>query len=504
VRPVAAKSRREAPPAEQLHKPPRSASKALPPGALLAVICLAQFMVLLDVSIVNVALPSIQHDLAFTTDSLQWVVNIYTIAFGGLLMLGGRAADLFGQRRVFIAGTTLFALASLGCALAASQGQLLAARAAQGIGSAFVSPATLSIVTSSFAEGAERNHAVAVWGAMGALGGSLGALLGGLLTQTVGWPAIFAVNVPLGAVIVLSALRFVAPHRPTEGPGNLDVAGAALVTLAVGALTYAVVRTDRLGWGSAGVLAPLIAGVALLAAFLIVEGRVAKAPLVPLHVFRIERVSAANLLVAVIYSAFFPMFFFLTLYLQRVLHYSPIVTGLLFLPLGLAVFVMSVLAPRLVARFPRAVITAGMLTAATGLALMTGIAPGRGQVWFGLVGGFLMMGGLGLSLVPSTIVATQGLPPGMSGLGSALMNTSRLLGGALGLAILVTVAAAHTRGEFSVSGAQALTDGFSRSLGISAAVCVVGAVTALVLLRGGAGTAPNDPRARTPRRRAAQ
>jgi EmrB/QacA subfamily drug resistance transporter len=441
-------------------------------------------MVLLDVSIVNVALPSIQHDLGFSTDSLQWVVNIYTITFGGLLMLGGRAADLFGQRRVFIGGTVLFALASLACALATSQGQLLAARAAQGIGSAFVSPATLSIVTSSFAEGKERNHAVAVWGAMGALGGALGALLGGLLTQTLGWPAIFAVNVPIGAVIVFAAVRFVPSHRPADGPRDLDVAGAVLVTLALGALTYAVVRTDSLGWGSAGVLAPLLAGLVLLAAFLLVEARVARAPLVPLHVFRIERVSAANILVAIIYSALFPMMFFLTLYLQRVLHYSPILTGLFFVPLGLAVFVMSVLAPRLVARFrPRAVITAGMLTAATGLALMTGIAPGRGQVWFGLVGGFLMMAGLGLSLVPSTIVATQGLPPGMSGLGSALMNTSRLLGGALGLAILVTIATATTRSQGSTSSAHALTDGFSLSLGISAAVCVAGAITALVLLR---------------------
>jgi len=391
---------------------------------------------------------------------------------------------------MFIAGTMLFALSSLACALAASQGQLLAARAAQGIGAAFVSPATLSIVTSSFAQGPERNHAVAVWGAMGALGGSLGALLGGLLTQTIGWPAIFAVNIPIGVVIVLSALRYVPPRQPTHGPRDLDVLGAALITLALGSLTYAVVRSGSLGWGSTGVLAPLIAGLVLLGAFLIVEGRIAKAPLVPLQVFRIERVSAANLLVAIIYSAFFPMFFFLTLYLQSVVHYSPIITGVFFLPLGLAVFVMSVLAPRLVARFgPRTVITAGMLTAAAGLVLMTGIAPGRGHVWFGILGGLLMMAGLGLSLVPSTIVATQGLPPGMSGLGSALMNTSRLLGGALGLAILVTVAAARTRADVSVSGAQALTDGFSRSLGISAAVCIAGAVIALVLLRGRTGHA---------------
>jgi len=281
-------------------------SKAPSPTALLAVVCLAQFMVLLDVSIVNIALPSIQHDLAFSTDSLQWVVKIYTIAFGGLLMLGGRAADLFGQRRVFIAGTALLTLASLGCALAATQGELLAARAAQGVGSALVSPATLSIVTSSFAEGNARNRAVAMWGAMGALGGSLGALLGGLLTQTIGWPAIFAVNVPIGVVIVLLALRFVAPDRAAQTSRNLDVTGAALITLALGALTYAIVSTGRLGWGSPGVLAPLIAGAALLGAFLCVEGRVAQTPLVPLHVFRIERVSAANLLVALIYSAFFP------------------------------------------------------------------------------------------------------------------------------------------------------------------------------------------------------
>ena len=227
------------------------------PAPLLGVVCLAQFMVLLDVSIVNVALPSIQHALSFTTDSLQWVINIYTITFGGLLMLGGRAADLFGQRRVFIAGTVLFAVASLACALASSQGELLAARGAQGIGSALVSPATLSIVTSSFAKSEQRNRAVAVWAAMGALGGSLGARLGGLLTQTFGWPAIFAVNVPIGAVIVTSALHFVPAHRPAKGQGSPDLAGAALVTLGLGAVTYAVVRTDHLGWGSAGVLAPL-------------------------------------------------------------------------------------------------------------------------------------------------------------------------------------------------------------------------------------------------------
>jgi EmrB/QacA subfamily drug resistance transporter len=451
---------------------------------LLAVVCMAQFMVILDVAIVNVALPSIDDGLRFSSTGLQWVVNAYTLTFAGFLMLGGRAADLLGRRRVFLAGTALFAVSSLACALADSRGLLIGARALQGFGGAIVSPATLSIITSSLAEGSERNRGLGLWGAMGALGASSGALFGGLLTQSLGWPAIFAINVPLGLAVIALGVRVIPAGRPHDGPRHFDASGAVLVTAGLVSLTFGIVRTDTLGWGSPGVLAPLAAGVLLLAAFLVVEGWIARQPLVPLSILRRGRLRVANLVVVLLYAGFFPVWFFLTIYLQQVLHLDALTTGIAFLPMTLSIFAASSLAPRVVGRFgERRVIAAGMSAAALGMLLLTGVEPGGTYAGTVLAGAVLTSIGMGFSLVPSTIVAMQGVARSQTGLASGLLNTSRLMGGALGLAVLSTIAEAKTRSEVGVSAARALTDGFALAFGVGAALCVAGAAVAAVLLR---------------------
>ncbi|MEA2155076.1 MAG: hypothetical protein QOE11_1216 [Solirubrobacteraceae bacterium] len=462
---------------------------AIRANALLLVVCLAQFMVILDVAIVNVALPSIRDDLGFSTAGLQWVVNAYTLTFAGFLMLGGRSADLLGRRRVLLAGTAAFALSSLLCAFATTRGLLIGARAVQGIAGAVVSPATLAIVTTSFAEGRERNRALSAWVTMGAVGASSGALLGGALTQTLGWPAIFAVNAPLGLLTIVLGLRVIPRGTRPEGPRHFDVLGATLVTAGLVGLTYGIVRSDALAWGSAGVLVPLLSGVALLAAFAVVEGRVARVPLVPLTIFRLPRLRAANLVVILLYAALFAMFYFVTLYLQQVLGASALRAGLMFLPLTGSVFLGSRVAPRLVSRFGvRAAVVAGMVSATAGLLVLTGVAPGASYAAVVLPGGVLACFGMGLALVPATIAAVQGVPAAQSGLASGLLNTSRLVGGAIGLALLSTIASGHTHAELlaSVAEPRALTDGFGVAFEVGAALCLAGALAALTLLRDGA------------------
>jgi EmrB/QacA subfamily drug resistance transporter len=357
---------------------------------VLVLVCLAQFMVILDVSIVNVALPSIRSGLRFSTTGLQWVVNAYTITFGGFLMLGGRAADLLGRRRVFLAGTALFTLASLLCALASSRGLLLGARALQGFGGAVISPASLSIIATTFAEGSSRNRALGVWGAMAGLGGASGVLFGGLLTQGLGWPAIFLINVPVGIAVIAASRRVVPESRGEQVHRHFDVLGATLVTAGLVVAVYGIVRSESLGWGSSGVLVPLALAAALLALFALVEGRFAKAPLMPLSILRMPRLRAANLVVALLYSAVFSMWFFLTLYMQQVLHYSAVRAGLSFVPMTLSIVLTSSLAPRLVARLGvRPVLATGMLSAAVGLALLTGVRPGGSYLATVLPGGVL-------------------------------------------------------------------------------------------------------------------
>jgi EmrB/QacA subfamily drug resistance transporter len=401
-------------------------------------------MVILDVSVVNVALPSIRNGLHFSTTGLQWVVNAYTLTFGGFLLLGARASDLIGRRLVFVTGAAAFAICSLLCAVAQSKGMLLGARALQGLAGAVLSPATLAIITTTFRDGPERNRGLGAWAAMGGLGASSGALLGGVLTQALSWPAIFAINVPLGALVIALGMRVIptGAARDVNAERHFDVTGAVLVTAGLATLTYGIVRTDTLGWGSTGVLVPLAIAAVLLAAFVYIEQRVAAAPLMPLSIFRLRQLTTANAIVMLLYMGLFSMFFFVTLYMQQVLGYDALQAGLGFLPVTLLVFGGSTLAPRLVARVgARWVLTSGMLIATAGLLLFTGVRPGGSYFTDVLPGGALSGLGMGLALVSGTVTAVQGVPPEQSGLASGLLNTSRLVGGAIGLAVLSTIAA---------------------------------------------------------------
>jgi EmrB/QacA subfamily drug resistance transporter len=399
-------------------------------------------------------------------------------------MLGGRSADLIGRRRVFLAGTTMFALSSLACALAASRGLLIGARTVQGVAGAVTSPATLSIITSTLPEGPERNRGLALWGALGALGASSGALLGGALTQWIGWQAIFAINVPLGLFVVALGTRVIPHIDPVRGPRHFDALGATLMTAGLIGVTFGIVRTDTLGWGALGVLAPLAAGGLLLVAFVYVEARVARVPLVPLSIFRARRLRAANAIVLLMYGANFPAWFFITLFLQQVLHYDAIEAGLAFLPMTLSIFVGSTLAPRVVARFgSRAVIVTAMTSMTAGMLVLSGVAPGDSYVGVVLIGALLTALGMGFSLVPSTIVAMQGVPGAQSGVASGLLNTSRLMGGALGLAVLSTLATSQTHSEIGTVASRALSDGFDLAFTVAAVFALAGAAIAGVALR---------------------
>jgi EmrB/QacA subfamily drug resistance transporter len=465
---------------------PSQASTHKHPTALLVTVCLAQLMVILDISIVNVALPAIHKGLHFSTTDLQWVVNAYTITFAGFLLLGGRASDLLGRRSVFIAGTAMFVIASLLCALANSRGLLIGARALQGLGGAVISPASLAIIATYFKEGKERSRALGAWAATGGAGGAVGVILGGVLTQGFGWPAIFIVNVPIGIGVILSTRIVVAPGGAVQGRRDFDLSGAVLVTAALTAFVFGIVRTDTLGWGATGVLAPLAGGVLLFAAFLYVEGRVARSPLMPLGLFRLARLRSANLIVFLLYSATFGMWYFLSLYLQEVLHDDPIATGLSFLPITLGIVASSYLAPRLVARYgERRVLTTGMLLVGAGLGLLTTVRAGGSYTLEVLPGGVIAALGAGCSFVPATIAAVSGVERSQSGLASGLINTSRLMGGALGLAALATIAASRTHAQLltGVSNASALSSGFQLAFAIAAGLSLLGGLAAFVLLR---------------------
>jgi EmrB/QacA subfamily drug resistance transporter len=455
-------------------------------SVLLVLICLAQFMVVLDISIVNVALPSIRAGLHFSTTGLQWVVSAYTLTFAGFLLLGGRASDLLGRRRVFMAGSALFVASSLACALASSRGLLIAARTVQGFGGAIIAPASLAILATSFAEGRERNRALGMWGAVGGIGGASGVVLGGLLTQGLGWPSIFLINVPVGLAVLLLTPVIVPEGRRTVAERHFDAIGALLVTGGLMAIVYGIVRTDTHSWGSAGVLEPIALGLLLLLGFVAVEGRFARAPLVPLGVFRLRLLRAANLVVFLLGLASFAMWFILSLYLQQVLHLDALSTGFAFLPMTLGIVLASSQAPRLVARFGvRRVIAGGMLGCAVGLALLSGLQPGSSYFVAVLPGGVLAAMGMGMALVPATIVAVQGVPGEQSGLASGLINTSRLMGGALGLAVLSTIAASRTHAQLlgGIGTQRAISDGYQLAFEAGALLCLLGAIAAAALLR---------------------
>src|SRR3954451_14410908 len=441
-------------------------------------------MVILDVSVVNVALPSIRDDLGFSQIDLQWVVNAYTLTLAGFLLLGGRAADLLGDRRVFIFGLSAFTLSSLVGALADQQMVLIVARGIQGVGGAIVTPATLSIITSTFREGPERNRALAAWSAMGGVGGAVGVLLGGVLTEAFGWRSILLINVPVGIWAAVTAFRFVPDGRERSGEHNYDFAGATTITAGLVTLTYAIVRTDVNGWGSPETLIPMAVGLALIGVFLAIEGRFAKRPLVPLRIFRSRTLSSANVVIFFLGGSAFSMWFFVSLYIQQVLHYSPIEAGLGFAPMSATVVAGSALAGRTAARFGAGrVLSAGMACVGIGLLVFSGVSLHGSYVTEVMIPGLVTAFGIGLVFVSGTVTAVAGVDRAETGLASGLVNTSRTFGAALGIAVLATIASARTASA-PVHGAAGLVLGYQRAFLVGSLFAFTGAFVALVFLSG--------------------
>ncbi len=451
----------------------------------LAVICVAQFMVILDVSIVNVALPSIQRGLHFSEQNLLWVLNAYALFFGGFLMLGGRVADKLGRRRVFITGVVVFTTASLFCGLATSTGWLVTARAVQGLGAAILSPAALSILTVTFKEGKERNTALSVWGAIAGAGGAFGVLLGGILTQEFGWQWIFYVNVPIGSAVVLASLFILAPSLAEDERRGFDIPGAITLTSGLVLTVFALVKSTSWGWASAKTLGTLAAAFVLIAAFIAIERRTESA-LVPLSIFRNRSLTVSNLVSLMLGASIFSMFYFLSLYMQQVLGYSALKTGIGYLAIAGAIIVAAGAAQSLVAKLGiRLVMAIGMALAASGLVYFAQISP-QGTYVGTLLPGFLLAGvGLGLSFVPVTIGAVSGVAPHEAGVASGLITTTQQIGGALGVAILSTIAVSATtrfigaHGHGALVSTEALNHGFSIAFWFGAVFAGVGCLVAL-------------------------
>jgi EmrB/QacA subfamily drug resistance transporter len=453
----------------------------------LAVVCTGSLMNVLDNTIVSVALPSIRHDLGFSPVSLAWVVNAYLLTYGGFLLLGGRLGDLFGYRRLFVAGTALFTLSSLACGLAPAQGYLIAARAVQGFGGAVASAVALSLVVSMFTEPAERAKAMGVFGFIAAGGGSIGVLLGGVLTEWLSWHWIFLVNVPIGVAVCAASLRVLPAGRGADGDGRrLDIIGAVLVTAALMLAVYAVVNASRVGWLAGRTLGVLGLSALLLAVFALAETRVSS-PLMPLRVFRVPNLAAANVIGVLWAAAMFAWFFLTTLYLQLVLHYSPLQVGLAFLPANVIMGAFSVgLSARLVGRFGiRRPLSAGLLLAAAGL-LLFARAPVGGQFALDVLPAIVLLGvGTGMAFNPVMLAAVGDAEPSESGLASGVLNTSLMMGGALGLAVLASVAASRTQHLLGARHGQvaALTGGYHAAFLVGALFAAVAAVLGAGLLR---------------------
>jgi EmrB/QacA subfamily drug resistance transporter len=449
----------------------------------LALLLLVQFMVVLDIAIVNVALPSIQTDLGFSQENLQWVISAYALLFGGFLLLGGRAADLLGRRRLFLAGIVLFTVASLVSGLAWSDSALIGARALQGLGAAIVTPAALSIISTTFTEGSERNKALGAWGAVGAFGAVAGVLLGGILTDLLSWEWIFFVNIPVGVGAFVLTPFLIGESRDATAK-SFDLPGAVLVTSGLVALVYAITQANDYGWASLETTGLFAAAAALLAGFLAWEAR-AKDPLMPFSIFRLRTVVGANVAGLVMGTAMFGMFLMLTLYMQQVLGYSALRTGVGYLAVaGTAIF-WSALAAQLVTRIGvKPVLVAGMTTLTAGLVYFTQVSVG-GSYLGDLLPGFLLISvGIGFSFVPISIAALAGVQPSEAGLASGLINTSQQIGGALGIAALSAIATSTTSDEVSNGTALniALTDGFQGAFVAGAAVALVGILVALFVV----------------------
>ena len=450
---------------------------------VLVLVCFAQFMVVLDATIVNVALPSIQTDLGLSEANLQWIVNAYTLVFGGFLLLGGRAGDLIGRKRLFLGGIVVFTVASLLNGLAVNEGMLIASRALQGLGAAFISPAALSIISTTFEEGAERARALGVWAAIAIGGAAFGLVLGGLLTQLLSWPWIFFVNVPVGIVTFAFALRLIPESRDEHAHRSFDVAGAVSVTGGLMSLVYAIVKAETAGWGSATTIGFFALSAILLASFVVIELR-SKAPLVRLSIFRVRSLLTANVVMLLVASGVFAMFFFNTLYIQRVLGYGPLKAGLAILPFTAGVMLSAGLASQFAPRVGvRPVAALGMLLSAIGMLLLVRL-PVDGTYAADVLPSLIVTSlGMGAVFMPLTLIATTGLEDEDQGLASGLFNTSQQIGGALGLAILSTLAASKTASAGGATDPEALVTGFHWAFAGGAAFVVAGLVTMLVLLR---------------------
>ncbi|MFD7690921.1 MFS transporter [Streptomyces sp. NPDC059781] len=451
----------------------RRPARATPPVWLVvALACAGQFLVVLDISVVNVALPSMRGGLALGEQGLQWVVNAYAIAFAGFMLLGGRAGDLYGRKRMFLVGLGLFTLASLAGGLAQDGWQLLLARAVQGLGAAVLAPSTLTIVTSAVPEGAARARAIATWTAVGAGGGAAGGFVGGVLVEALSWRWVLLINVPVGALVLAGAARWLTESRAGDGR-RLDLPGALLVTAGLATLAYGISQTEAEGWTAAATLVPLCAGLVLLALFLLAEAR-AKAPLMPLGLLRLRSVASANAAMLISGSAMFCMWFFMTLYAQNVLGYTPLEAGLALVPSSLAVIIGSKLAPRLMRTAgPRTVAVLGTLIAATGFGWQSTMTADGAYLTAIMFPGILMMLGAGIAATPLASLATSGAAPEEAGLVSGLINTSRTMGGSLGLAIMSTIAAAHTGTPRTP---HSLTEGYALAFRTSTALLATGAV----------------------------
>jgi EmrB/QacA subfamily drug resistance transporter len=452
----------------------------------LILLCVAQFIVVLDASIVNVALPSIGKGLNFSEANLPWVVNAYVIAFGGFLLLGGRAADLLGRRRVFMVGLGVVAVASLAAGFATTQGQLIAARAAQGLGAAIVSPSALSIVTTLFKDGAERNKALGAWGAVAGSAGAAGVLLGGILTEGLGWEWVLWVNVPVALIALAFTPGLIPESRSEAATRHYDAAGAVSITAGLSLLAYAFLDASSSGWGSTKIVSLLAVSAALIAAFVVIEQR-SKAPLVPFRIFRSRTLTGANVVGLLLGASLFSMFYFISLYMQQVLGYSAIHAGLSYLPLALTIVVAAGVGGQLVTRFGfKPILAAGLLFVSLGLLGFSQVSVGGGFLTDILGPSLLAAMGLGFGFVTSTIAAVSGVRESEQGLASGLINTSQQIGGALGLAVLSTIATSRTDHVLAAGGSSlpnALTEGFQSAFLGGAVIAALGFVATLVLIR---------------------
>lgn len=450
----------------------------------LALLASTQFMIVIDASIVNVALPSIGTALEIDPESISWIVNAYTLTFGGFLLLGGRLADLLGRRRMFTLGLGLFAVASLLGGLAQTEAWLNAARAGQGLGAAIIAPAALSIVATTFAEGAERNRALGVWGAVSGAGGAAGVLLGGVLTESLGWEWVMFVNVPLALVAAALAPRLLVESRSDAGHRSFDIPGGLTVTAGLALLVYAIVDAESAGWTSSTTLVRLLGAAALLTAFVVIESRAAH-PLMPFSIFRLRTLRGANVVGLLIGVSLLSMFFFVSLYLQQVLGYSALRTGVAYLPLSVCIIVSAAAASQLVTRIGfKLTLIIGLVCTAAGLLWFSRISADGSFVGDVLGPSLLAAVGLGLSFVTVTIAAVNGTEAREAGLASGLINTTQQLGGALGVAVLASVATSRTAsfGAAAERDPVAITEGFQSAFLVGSGAAVVGALLAAVLI----------------------